>query len=127
MTDPGGAPQGESDADAARRRRGAGYARRLHLEFIGLLAVITVVFGYLGWTWRPQSSGFPAIPQGMTIHVDAPSVVAREVLTRTADDGAVLELFLHGDTSTDVPTWSEHSWVVTIYHLGSGRLCPPKK
>ena len=106
---------------------GGGYVRRLHVEFIVLLAIITVVFAYLGWNWRPQSSGFPAIPQGLTIQVPGSNVIGREVLTRTGDDGAVLEVFIHADAVPENPNWNEDSWSVTIFGLGAGRVCTPRK
>jgi hypothetical protein len=124
MTDPGGAPRGESEPP--RSRRGAGYVHRLHVEFIVLLAIITVVFAYLGWTWRPQSSGFPAIPQGLTVQVEGGvDVAAREVLTRTGDDSATLDLFLDAEPVGDLALWSERTWSVTIWNLDAGRVCTP--
>jgi hypothetical protein len=92
--------------------------------------IICVVFGYLGWSWRPQSSGFPAIPQGLSFEIQRGSDgLASEVLTRTDEGGATLELLIHADSLPDDSgpgAWTEASWELTIFGLDPGHLCTPE-
>ena len=90
------------------------------LEVIAILLPIFVIFVVIGWLTRPQSNGFPAVPENMLVTVKAANVVngVGEVLHRTAGNGAVLDI-------TVDPPWSAGSWTVGIDNLDGARLCTP--
>ena len=96
------------------------YISRVHLEVIAVLLPIFVIFVAIGWVTRPQSNGFPAVPENMLVTVRAANGVpgVNEVLHRTADNGAVLNITMD-------PPSSAGTWTVGIDNLDGARLCTP--
>ena len=109
------------DIGGKENARPSSYIGRVHLEVIAILLPIFVVLVAIGWTMRPQSTGFSALPDNMLITLTSPSAVNgfSEVLHRTVDNGAVLDIAA-GDLSVSGPSWS-----VGIYDLDGARLCTP--
>lgn len=106
------------------------YLSQLHLELIVALVAICAGLGVAGWLLRPQSGGFPSVPENIFLDVSGYKVDGvTETLTRTAGNGSVLDV--EGDTSAlSVPP--KAGWEVTISRTGAGtawldggRLCPP--
>jgi hypothetical protein len=108
-------PSGDENA------RPSSYVSRVHLEVIAILLPIFVVLVAVGWFTLPQSTGFSALPDNMVITLTSPSAVNgfSEVLHRTDDNGAVLDIAA-GQLSLSGPSWS-----VGIYDLEGARLCTP--
>ena len=81
-------PSGDENA------RPSSYISRVHLEVIAILLPIFVVLVAVGWYTLPQSTGFSALPDNMVITLTSPSAVNgfSEVLHRTDDNGAVLDI-----------------------------------
>jgi hypothetical protein len=100
--------------------RPSSYIGRVHLEVIAILLPILVILVVIGWSTRPQSKGFPAVPTNMLVTVEAPDGISgvSEVLHRTADNGAVLNI-------TVGPPWSKDVWTVGIDNLDGAHLCTP--
>ncbi len=103
------------DDDAPNR---PSYLSQIHLEWLVVLVVLLVVLVYVGWSLRPQSSGFPKLEAGMTLVVTGHNVTdVTEIVTRTTDGGAQLEV------RADQPV--PGAWTVSGAFLG-GRVCTPK-
>jgi hypothetical protein len=98
------------------------YLREVHLELVGVLVVVVVALLTLGWSLRPQSSGYPPVPRdiglGMGTNPSLASTNAADLtLVRTASNGA--ELAVNAGFST-FRTWS----LVIQDPEGGVRLCP---
>jgi hypothetical protein len=113
------AKEGTDAADDSRPGRvRSGYLGEIHLEMVALLAVILVVLVGVGWSLRPQSSGFPRVPEDLSLAVTGGGFTAvGETLTATGVDGAELDVTASGTTGTPGP------WILTIGNLGAGRVC----
>jgi hypothetical protein len=95
-----------------------GYLSQIHLEWTVLLVVILVVLVYVGWSLRPQSSGFSQLDGGLYLTVQAPGVGAvTETLTRTPANGA--QLAVRADLAG-----SSQRWTVSG-SFGTGSICTP--
>jgi hypothetical protein len=82
------------------------------------LAVILVVPVGVGWLLRPQSSGFPQVPEDLSLAVTGGGFTAvGETLTATGADAAEPDVTLSGTTGT------LGCWILTIGNLGAGRVC----
>ena len=79
-----------------------------------VLLVICVALAVYGWTLRPQSNGYPSVPENMGVTVSAHTGQVVETLTRTAGDGAKLEVLGANVTGP---------WSVDFADLGAGRDC----
>jgi hypothetical protein len=125
MSDPGGTAKiGDEDAPP---RRNAGYLQQVNIVLVAVLTVTFAALAVLGALLRPQSTGFPAIPNLVYLGVPsaqltAPSLAA-EQLTRMKDNGSELDVVLPVDPSHP----PKEGWTVTIYNLGTGYLCTPRK
>jgi hypothetical protein len=82
------------------------------------LAVVCILCGLVGWSYKPAAVGFPTVPRNVAIHWPVAGDRIIETLTRTEDGGATLRLY-----ATNGPGTQLGQWTVTIDHLGSGRLC----
>lgn len=101
--------------------RPSSYIGRIHLEVIAILLPVFVILLALGWSIRPQSTGFSAVPENVLVTLSANGINGvSEVLHRTADNGAVLDI-------TADPPWSAGSWTVRIDNLDGARLCTPSE
>ena len=125
---------GGSESAAERRARA-----HVNTALVVAMLVVAVVAAVVGWSLRPEASGFPPVPAGLAIGVNSASLVGTvpeastesalpggihvyERLTRTADNEAMLDLTLYHPTpSTDT------DWELFVYNLGSGRLCTPAR
>jgi hypothetical protein len=88
-----------------------------------VLVVICVVLGVFGWSLRPQSGGFPTVPEDITLAVTATGLMPiTETLIRTAGNGSQLELLGGGP---QFPPSTEGGWTLLIDDLGTGRVCTP--
>ncbi len=87
--------------------------------------VICDLLGLFGWTLRPQSGGFPSVPENISITVtDGGLKTVSEALYRTGDDGG--HLFISSELPDSPPTGSAgQHWMVEIDDIGSGRVCTP--
>jgi hypothetical protein len=115
---------GHADGQAVSRR----YVTEIHLELVAVLVVICVALGLFGWTLRPQSAGFPTVPENSSIFVtDAGVTKVYTSLGRLADNGAQLTLlsFQSSSTSAVTPAPSQH-WSVEIDNIGRGHICTPR-
>jgi hypothetical protein len=101
--------------------RPSSYIGRVHLEVLAILLPVSVILVALGWSMRPQSTGFPAVPQNVLVTLNASGINGgSEVLHRTADNGAVLDV-------TADPASSAGDWTVGIDNLDGARLCTPSE
>jgi hypothetical protein len=102
--------------------RSSSYIGRVHLEVIAILLPIFLILVVVGWSMRPQSTGFSAVPTDALLTVQSADVVngVSEMLYRTANNGAMLEV-------TVGAPWSEGAWSVEFYDLRGARLCTPSK
>lgn len=101
--------------------RSSSYIGRVHLEVIAILLPVFVILVALGWVTRPQSTGFSTVPDNVLVTLNANGINGvSEVLHRTADNGAVLDI-------TADPPWSAGAWTVGIDNLDGARLCTPSE
>jgi hypothetical protein len=101
--------------------RPSSYIGRVHLEVIAILLPVFVILVALGWVTRPQSTGFSTVPDNVLVTLNANGINGvSEVLHRTADNGAVLDI-------TADPPWSAGAWTVGIDNLDGARLCTPSE
>jgi hypothetical protein len=109
-----------------RRRPHPGYIRQIHLELVLLLVVISAAAAaVIGWSLRPQSSGFPTVPENLSLSVSGDQVHAlSETLMRTSGNVAMLELL--GSDINQGPERTE-SWKLSVGNLGAGRVCTPSQ
>jgi hypothetical protein len=100
--------------------RPSSYISRIHLEVIAILLPIFVVLVAFGWITRPQSNGFSGVPANMVVIAYTPGANqgASEVLHRTADNGAVLDI-------TVGPPGPMGAWTVDIESPNGAQLCTP--
>ncbi len=85
---------------------------------VALLAVILVVLVGVGWSLRPQSSGFPRVPEDVSLAVAGGGFTAvDETLKATGAGGGELDVTASGTTEAPGP------WILTIFNLGAGRVC----
>jgi hypothetical protein len=114
-----GEPRTLPDGGDGRR---SGYVSRVHLEVIAILLPIFVILVIVGWDTRPQSSGFAAVPTNVLVNVYTPngSGGGSEVLHRTTDNGAVLDLSVG-------PPQPVGAWKVEIDDPDGARLCTPSE
>lgn len=100
------------------------YRDDVHVTLAVALILICVALGIVGWSLRPQSSGFPPVPSHLAIEVPRSGVTGQEILTRTKSNGATLDVLADGTAPpSSVPAGDE--WTVRIDNLGAGRLCTP--
>jgi hypothetical protein len=86
-----------------------------------VLVVILAVLVGVGWSLRPQSSGFPTVPENVSLQAEANGVrTVSEALHRTADNGAVLEVNVENALGT-----MSGPWTLVIGNLGGGKICTP--
>ena len=110
-----GDSEGTGDSDPSKR---ASYFSQIHLEWLVVLVVLMAVLVFVGWSLRPQSSGFPTMDPGVTLVVAGHGVSdVTEIVTRTTENAAQLEV------RADQPTSS--AWVVSGDFRG-GHVCTPK-
>jgi hypothetical protein len=95
---------------------------RVHLEVIAILVPIFVILVVVGWITRPQSNGFSAVPTNMLVIVSTAdgNKGGSEVLHRTADNGAVLDV-------TVGPPGPAGAWTVVIDNPHGAQLCTPSE
>jgi hypothetical protein len=87
-----------------------------------VLVVILLVLVVVGWALRPQSTGFPNVPENVSLTAEATGVTAiAETLTRTPHNGATLVLSVSDGAAA--PT---DPWILAVGNLGGGRICTPK-
>jgi hypothetical protein len=106
------------------REPGAGrsYLTEIHLELVAVLVVICVALALFGWTLRPQSGGFPTVPENISIFInDARITSAYTSMARLGDNGAQLTLY----SSNALQAASSAPWSVQIDNIGSGHVCTP--
>jgi len=109
-------------------RRFRSYLNQIHLELVVVLVIICAVFTAFGWSWRPQSSGFPTVPENLSITMitGGPPTID-ETMTRTADNGSTLQLvdgaFGSGLTEPNNST----AWTLRILNLGAATVCTPRE
>jgi lipopolysaccharide export LptBFGC system permease protein LptF len=62
-----------SPGDVQRRSdsRPGSYLSEIHIEMVTLLVVVFVVLLAVGFSLRPASSGYPSVPHGLALTVDA--------------------------------------------------------
>jgi hypothetical protein len=107
------------------------YVSRLHHFEVAALVLLTLAFGVAGWLQRPPSSGFSAVPSGVTLYVTkAPAaLIFTETMAPSSDGGSVLAfkgslgLVLDGPG----PQLPAGPWTFVVNNLGSGRLCTPSR
>ncbi len=87
---------------------------------IAVMVIFLVVFVGVGWSLRPPTSGFPSVPENLSVQVvvkGAPKLTQH--LTVKSDGAAKLEIKggagLPGSTK------------VQIFHIGKGKVCTPTK
>jgi hypothetical protein len=122
---------GETVVTGARVRAMRNYVSRLHHLEVAALVLLTLAFSVVGWLQRPPSSGFSAVPSGMTLYVTkAPAaLIFTETMAPSSDGGSVLAfkgssgLVLDGP-GPQLPTGR---WTFVVNNLGSGRLCTPSR
>jgi hypothetical protein len=100
------------------------YVSRLHLVGIASLALLTVGLALFGWSLRPASGGYSAVPSGLDLSLTAapPTLNLMESVAPSGEDGAMLTITGTSDLP-DVVT--EGRWTLLIDHLGSGGPCAP--
>lgn len=100
------------------------YINRLHLVLVAILLVLTVALGLLGWSIRPSSGGFSAVPADMQLFVPtaAPALEFTETISPTGGGGSVLSLEGTPEITDVVPT---QPFTLVVNNLGDGRLCTP--
>jgi hypothetical protein len=107
------------------------YVSRLHHVEVAALVVLTVVLGVVGWLLRPPSSGFSAVPSGMTLYVTQASagLVFTETMAPSGDGGSVLALKGSPGLVLDGPgpQFPTSPWTFDVNNVGSGRLCTPSR
>jgi hypothetical protein len=82
---------------------------------------VFVILVALGWSALPQSTGFSAVPGNVLVTLNASQINGvDEVLHRTADNGAVL------DINADSPV-SAGAWTVGLDNPDGARLCTPSE
>jgi hypothetical protein len=97
-----------------------GYLTEVHLEMVVVLVVILAVLVGVGWSLRPQSSGFPKVPENVSLQAEANGVrTVSEALHRTADNGAVLR-----GQRRERPGHDDRTWILAIGNLGGARSAP---
>jgi hypothetical protein len=86
---------------------------------VAVLVIILLVLVGVGWSLRPQSSGFRTVPRDMSLTVRAHGVKnVSETLQRDAHSGAVLEVRAsNGQGDVTGP------WTLEIGNLGTGSIC----
>lgn len=100
-----------------------GYVRQIHVELIAVLVIICSVLALYGWTLRPQSGGFPAVPENLSITVTDSGVKhVSEMLNRTPGNGARLVLTQTIVQNSVQPT---ARWTVEVDNIGNGHVCTP--
>ena len=115
-----------TDAEPRRWRQRKWAAFDLHqsvrLEVIAILFPVFATLAAVGWHTRPQSNGFSAVPANVLLIVRTPDgdKGASEVLHRTADNGAVLDV-------TVGPPLAVGAWTVEIDHPDGAQLCTPSQ
>lgn len=103
------------------------YFNRLHLVGIATLTVIVVGLALFGWSLRPPSGGYPALPDNMVAALTPsvpdsanPSLV--ESLTHVSGGSTVVLRSMRVDGAFPVAS----GWSVYFYNLDPGyRLCSP--
>jgi hypothetical protein len=129
MSDPGGTAENEEDPTASRSD--AGYLKQINIVLVVVLTVTFAALAAWGASLRPQSKGFPNIPNVVylgvpTTELTAPQStgpwLAAERLTRTQDNGSELDVVL----PVDPLHRPQGGWSVTVYNLGTGYLCTPR-
>lgn len=83
-----------------------------------------VGLGLLGWSIRPASGGFSAVPADLQLFVPtaAPALAFTETISPASGGGAVLTLEGTPEITDVVPT---HPFTLVVNNLGGGRLCTP--
>jgi len=122
---PYAAPMAATDATdrTAAQPRHIGYIRQIHLELVLLLVVISAAAAVFGLSLRPQSNGFPKVPEGLSLSVSGNQVHAlSETLVRTSENGSKLELLGSDILQSPLPT---ERWKLSVGNLGTGRVCTP--
>ena len=101
------------------------YREQVHVAMAMAMALvlICVALGLIGWSLRPQSTGFPTVPAHIAIFVPRSGITGGEILTRTESNGATLDVLAKGISPAGADPAGE--WMVTIENLGAGRLCSP--
>jgi hypothetical protein len=100
----------------------AGPVRRhlaqIHLEWVAVLVVVFVVLVVVGWSLRPQSSGFRPIQTGQYVVVTGQGVgTITQTLTRTRS--GEVQLQVRSDQTSSGP------WTVSAYFTTGYRVCQP--
>jgi hypothetical protein len=98
------------------------YWNEVHLEMVVVLVAILLVLVGVGWSLRPQSSGFPNVPENVSLSVQAQGVTTvSETLTRRSDNSAVLEVQAVTKDQLSVTG----PWTLAIGNLEPGHICTP--
>jgi hypothetical protein len=105
-----------------RARRRGGYVAQLHIELVIILVGVCAAATVFGLSFRPQSGGFPSVPENLSLSVSGNHVQAlSETLVRTPTNGSKLEL-VGSDIQNYLPT---ERWSLSIGNLGAGTVCTP--
>jgi hypothetical protein len=103
------------------------YYGQIHPVLVAVLALFTVVLGIYGWILRPQSGGFPSVPENISVTVTdrggSGGSGVTETLSRNADNGGTLVL----QVGQAVPAAGSLTapWSMEIDNIGSGKVCTP--
>ena len=96
------------------------YLSEIHIEMVTLLVVVFHVLLAVGWSLRPRSSGYPSVPHGFALSVDADGVSLISVtLTRNADNSTVLTV-IGNDGYWNLPA------TLNVSSPGNAQVCQPR-
>jgi hypothetical protein len=87
---------------------------------VSILLVMLVVFAAVGWSLRPPPTGFPQVPEALSMQLTAKGIqsMTERLVLRT--DGRV-RLIVKSDEDPPGAT------TLSIYNIGSGHVCTPKQ
>jgi hypothetical protein len=100
------------------------YISRLHLVLVATLLVLTVALGLVGWSIRPSSGGFSAVPADVQLFIPTASPLLQftETISSASGGGAVLTVEGTPQITDVVPT---QPFTLVVNNPGEGRLCTP--
>jgi len=118
------------------------YLDELNTLFVTLLFIVLVACLAVGWHLRPQSTGYATVPEHISASIDFQAAAHPtfdpftskladglvESLTRTAGNGAVLEIQLPTSDGLfrDGNTTFQPGWTLTIARPSGATVCTPR-